>query len=66
VPADRTTVPIGQAQFPHDAQGIRTYAERDHANIVSWNEFDRGSHWATQDAPDLLIGDLRAFFRRFR
>jgi epoxide hydrolase len=33
---------------------------------VSWSEFDRGSHWATHDAPDLLIDDLRAFFRRLR
>jgi hypothetical protein len=29
---------------------------------VSWHEFDRGSHWATQDAPDLLLQDLREFF----
>jgi hypothetical protein len=27
---------------------------------------DCGSHWAAHDAPDLLIGDLRQFFRRFR
>jgi epoxide hydrolase len=33
---------------------------------VSWHTYDRGSHWATQDAPDLLIEDMRAFFRNFR
>jgi epoxide hydrolase len=33
---------------------------------VSWNQFDRGGHWAAHDAPDLLVGDLRQFFRRFR
>ena len=28
----------------------------------SWNEYDRGGHWAAHDAPDLLIGDIRQFF----
>ncbi|MGI5232742.1 alpha/beta fold hydrolase [Actinoallomurus sp. CA-142502] len=26
----------------------------------------RGGHWAAHDAPDLLVDDLRGFFRRFR
>jgi epoxide hydrolase len=65
-PAGPTTVPLGLASFAFDFRPIRRFADRDHANIVSWNEFDRGSHWAAHDAPDLLIGDLRQFFRRFR
>jgi pimeloyl-ACP methyl ester carboxylesterase len=65
-PTEPTTTPTGLASFAYDFRPLRRFAERDHANIVSWNEFDRGSHWATQDAPDLLIDDLRAFFRRFR
>jgi hypothetical protein len=59
-------VPIGLASFAYDFRPIRKSAERDHANIVSWSEFDRGSHWATHDAPDLLVGDIRQFFRRLR
>jgi epoxide hydrolase len=65
-PTGPTTVPIGLASFAFDFRPIRRFAERDHANIVSWSEFDRGSHWAAHDATDLLIGDLRQFFRRFR
>ena len=61
-----TTAAIGLASFVYDFRPIRKYAERDHTNIVSWSEFDRGSHWAAHDAPDLLIGDIRQFFRRFR
>ena len=61
-----TTVPLGLASFAFDFRPIRKFAERDHARIVSWSEFDRGSHWAAHDAPDLLLGDLRQFFRRFR
>ena len=41
---------------------MRKFAERDHTNIVSWNEYDRGSHWAAHDAPDLLVDDIRQFF----
>ena len=58
-----TTTPTGLASFGYDFRPLRRFAERDHANIVSWNEYDRGSHWATQDAPDLLVDDLRGFFR---
>jgi epoxide hydrolase len=65
-PTEPTTVPIGLASFAGDFRPIRRFAERDHANIVSWSEFDRGSHWAAHDAPDLLTADLRQFFRQFR
>jgi pimeloyl-ACP methyl ester carboxylesterase len=61
-----STAPTGLASFAYDFTPIRRFAERDHSNIVSWNEYDRGSHWATHDAPDLLIDDIREFFRRFR
>jgi len=65
-PTGPTTAPIGLASFAFDFRPIRKFAERDHANIVSWSEFDRGSHWAAHDAPDLLLADLRQFFARFR
>jgi hypothetical protein len=61
-----TTVPMGLASFAFDFRPIRKFAERDHTNIVSWNEYDRGSHWAAHDATDLLIDDIRGFYRRFR
>jgi epoxide hydrolase len=64
--AEPTTVPIGLASFAFDFRPIRKFAERDHKNIVSWSEFDRGGHWAAHDASDLLTGDIRQFFRRFR
>jgi pimeloyl-ACP methyl ester carboxylesterase len=61
-PAEPTTAPTGLASFAYDFRPLRRFADRDHANIVSWEEFDRGSHWATQDAPDLLLGSIRDFF----
>ncbi|TDQ00380.1 epoxide hydrolase family protein [Labedaea rhizosphaerae] len=57
-----TTVPMAVAQFPDDLGSIRYLAERAHSRIVSWNEYDRGSHYATHDATDLWLSDLRTFF----
>ena len=61
-PGAVTTVPIGLASFAFDFKPIRRFAERDHANIVRWSDYERGGHWAAHDAPDLLIGDIREFF----
>jgi epoxide hydrolase len=44
---------------------IRRYAERAN-HIVHWSEFDRGGHFAAMEAPDLLVGDVRTFFRGVR
>ncbi|XVQ10952.1 epoxide hydrolase family protein [Spirillospora sp. CA-255316] len=59
-------VPMGVAVFPHDlVLPIRRFAERDHT-VVHWTEFDRGGHLPALEVPELLTGDVRAFFRRFR
>ncbi|HZD01487.1 MAG TPA: epoxide hydrolase [Actinomycetes bacterium] len=58
------TTPTGVAVFAED-YAIRRYGERAN-DIVHWSEFDRGGHFAAMEAPDLLVGDIRAFFRRFR
>lgn len=60
-----TSVPVGVAQFPGDLPSIRVFSEHHH-NIVSWNEYDRGGHYASQDAPDLLVNDIREFFTAVR
>lgn len=63
-PDKPSTAPTGVAVFPHDIT-IRRFAERTN-NIVPWSEFNRGGHFAAMEAPDLLIDDVRAFFRRLR
>jgi epoxide hydrolase len=44
---------------------IRRFAEHEHT-VVHWSEFDRGGHFAALEAPDLLVGDMREFFRNIR
>ncbi|WP_427884981.1 epoxide hydrolase family protein [Kribbella sp. GL6] len=60
----RPGVPTGIAVFPTDP-AIRRGLERRH-NIVHWSEFTRGGHFAALEAPDLLVDDIRAFFRLVR
>jgi epoxide hydrolase len=61
-----STAPTGVAVFPEEiAAPVRRLAEQSN-NIVHWSEFDRGGHFAAMEEPDLLVGDVRAFFRQFR
>jgi len=57
--------PTGVSVFPYDFRSVRAFAERSN-HIVHWSQMDRGGHFAASDAPDLLVEDLRTFFRRFR
>jgi pimeloyl-ACP methyl ester carboxylesterase len=58
-----TTRPIGLAGFGGDFYGIRRFAERDHTNIVRWNTYDHGGHFAAHKVPDVYVADVRSFFR---
>lgn len=61
---EKGTVPTGVAVFAKDV-AIRRYAE--HGNTIArWTEFDTGGHFAALEAPDLLVVDVRAFFRGLR
>lgn len=59
-----STTPTGVAVFAEDI-AIRRYGEQGN-NIVHWSEFDRGGHFAAMEAPDLLVRDIRTFFRPLR
>ena len=61
-----SSVPTGIAVFPREiAPPIRRFAEQSNT-IVHWSEFDRGGHFAAMEEPDLLVGDVREFFRLIR
>jgi epoxide hydrolase len=59
-----STTPVGVAAFAEDL-AIRRYGEQTNT-IVHWSDFDRGGHFAALEAPDLLVADIRAFFRLVR
>ena len=35
-------------------------------NVTRWTRFDRGGHFAALEEPDLLVDDVRAFYRDLR
>ncbi|KAA5833559.1 epoxide hydrolase family protein [Saccharopolyspora hirsuta] len=61
---ERTAVPTGVANFAGDG-AIRGLAELSH-EITRWTSFRTGGHFASLQAPDLLVDDIRAFFRTVR
>jgi epoxide hydrolase len=63
-PKANSGVPTGVIVFAHDI-GIRRYAEQA-ATIVRWTDVDRGGHFAALEEPELLIADVREFFRSLR
>jgi hypothetical protein len=34
--------------------------------VTRWSEMPRGGHFAAMEQPELLVDDVRAFFRRVR
>ena len=62
----KVEVPTAFAQFPRDVMPLpRAVLER-HSNLSRWTLMERGGHFAPSEAPDLLVADLRAFFRDHR
>ena len=56
----------GPASFSVTRAGPpRERAERMY-NVQHWTEMPRGGHFAGAEQPELLVKDLRSFFRRFR
>ncbi|PWI13426.1 epoxide hydrolase [Streptomyces sp. Act143] len=65
-PAEPSAAPTAVAVFPAEISiPLRRHAERTE-NIVRWTELDRGGHFAAMEEPDLLVADVRAFFRQLR
>jgi pimeloyl-ACP methyl ester carboxylesterase len=59
-------VPTGFASFPKDLlPPPREWAER-FFNVQRWTEMPRGGHFAAWEQPELLVEDIRAFFRPLR
>jgi pimeloyl-ACP methyl ester carboxylesterase len=44
---------------------VRAMMDPDH-EIEHWSEFDRGGHFPAMEVPNLLVGDMREFFRGLR
>jgi microsomal epoxide hydrolase len=64
--AERIEVPTAAAIFPKETvKAPRPWAEAAW-NIRRWTVMPRGGHFAALEVPDLLVDDVRAFFRDLR
>jgi len=65
-PSERIEVPTACASFP--AEPYRTPRKWMEAwfNVTRWTDMPRGGHFAALQVPELLVDDLRAFFRSVR
>jgi epoxide hydrolase len=62
----RIEVPTGCAIFPRDVRRVpRPWAERLY-NVERWSEMPSGGHFPALEEPEMLIDELRAFFRPLR
>nr|WP_238992775.1 epoxide hydrolase family protein [Jiangella aurantiaca] len=60
-------VPAGCTVFPKELQRpSRRWAERRFTNIRHWNEPARGGHFAALEQPDVVVDEIRTFFRLLR
>ena len=62
-------VPQGFAQFvgiPSRTGPPRSFVEDVPDNVTHWSVFDTGGHFPAIEEPELLVGDLRRFFRTLR
>ena len=58
--------PAAFANFPKDlSHPPRRWAER-FFNVKRWTDMPRGGHFAALEVPDLLVQDIREFFRPLR
>ena len=59
-------VPAGVAVFPKElSHPPREWAERSY-DLRRWTQMPRGGHFAALEEPDLLVEDIRGFFRPLR
>jgi pimeloyl-ACP methyl ester carboxylesterase len=61
---ENSGVPTAAIIFAHDVC-IRRYAEQENT-IVRWTDVDQGGHFAALEEPELLLTDVREFFRHVR
>jgi len=58
--------PVALACFPKEIlQPPRSWVQRGY-NLNRWTKMPRGGHFAAMEEPQLLAGDMRAFFRELR
>jgi pimeloyl-ACP methyl ester carboxylesterase len=62
----RVEGPVAYAAFPHELVPPPRHWVEPHYAIARWTEMPRGGHFAALEQPELLLEDIRVFFRTLR
>ncbi len=58
--------PVGVSFFPYELMMPRKRWVEDSMNLILWNEHAKGGHFASLEAPDIFVEDVRECFRGLR
>jgi pimeloyl-ACP methyl ester carboxylesterase len=65
--AKGVSIPVAVSVFPSEQyQAPRSWAEKAYANLIYFNEVDKGGHFAAWEQPQLFSEELRTAFRSLR
>ena len=59
-------VPTGCSLFPGDARMPEPWCRGRFRDLRRWRDLDTGGHFPAVECPDVLVGELREFFRPLR
>jgi epoxide hydrolase len=60
-------MPVGCSIFPKEISSTsRRWAEKRYANLVYFNEVEKGGHFAAFEQPEIFVREVRACFRGLR
>ncbi|MGH6653991.1 MAG: epoxide hydrolase family protein [Actinocrinis sp.] len=59
-------IPTGCSLFPGDARMPRPWCEGRFRDLRMWHDLESGGHFPAVECPDVLVGELREFFRPLR
>jgi microsomal epoxide hydrolase len=67
MPSAPMATPAGVSMFPGEQVRLsRRWAEARFANLLHFNELERGGHFAAMEQPAMFVDEVRATFRRLR
>jgi pimeloyl-ACP methyl ester carboxylesterase len=60
-------IPVAVSAFAEEIyQAPRSWAEKAYPRLIHYNKFDRGTHFAAWEQPELFVGEMRTGFRSLR
>lgn len=60
-------VPSGFAVFPKEiSPPIKEWVAGSYTDIVHWERYDKGGHFAAFEVPEVFVAEMRSMFRRYR